>query len=88
MDFKVWYFIGLGFTNGGQDANGAGGDCPSFLSEDLDNRSVDKGVQADLGLVAAQTKQSTETEPSVACIWVQPKASSCSIVRAAAALNV
>jgi beta-fructofuranosidase len=31
MDFKVWYFIGLGFTNGGQDANGAGGDCPSFF---------------------------------------------------------
>ena len=31
MDFKSWYFIGIGFTNGGQDANGAGGDCPSFF---------------------------------------------------------
>ena len=30
MDFKSWYYIGLGFTNGGKTPQGAGGDCPSF----------------------------------------------------------
>ena len=30
MDFKHWYYIGVGFTSGGADKNGAGGDCPSF----------------------------------------------------------
>ena len=31
MDFKAWYFIGLGFTDAGRDTHGAGGDCPSFF---------------------------------------------------------
>jgi hypothetical protein len=30
MDFKTWYYVGLGFTNGGKSPQGAGGDCPSF----------------------------------------------------------
>jgi len=31
MDFKEWYYIGLGFTNGGKAPQGGGGDCPSFF---------------------------------------------------------
>lgn len=31
MDFEEWYYIGLGFTNGGKTPQGNGGDCPSFF---------------------------------------------------------